>query len=85
MIKLEVQCKTPEGWTSEVLIFRDPERARLAKEIIEKDLGRFSSYLVVNMSASPLMDGDEEYQITVATYEKLYKLADDIEFLTPDP
>ena len=84
-LRIEVQIKTPWGWETEVFKFTDPEKVRIAKRLIKEELGFEANYLIVNMSSSPLPDGDEEFAASVSTYEKLYRLADDIEFLTPDP
>ena len=84
-LKIEVQSKVPNGWITEILVFRDLNKIKKVKEIIEKEIGWFSKYLVVNMSSSPLPEGDVDLAISVSTYEKLYSLADEIEFLTPDP
>ena len=84
-LKIEVQTKTANGWLTELMIFRNPEKIEKAKKIIEEELGFETTYLIVNATCSPLPQGDEIYSISIDTYWKLYDLADEIEILTPDP
>ena len=84
-LRIEVQTKLPTGWQTEMLIFRDQNKIKKVKEIIKKNLGFETNYLIVNASCSQLPQGDEIYSISIDTYWKLYDLADEIEFLTPDP
>ena len=85
MFRVEVQTKLPDGWTTELLIFKDPEKVKKAKQIIKEKLGFETSYLIVNATCSPLPEGDEIYQISIETYSKLSSLSDEIIDLTPDP
>ena len=84
-LTIEIQTKTVNGWLTELMIFRNPEKIQIAKKLIREELGFETTYLIVNATCSPLPQGDEAYEISIGTYWKLYDLADEIEFLTPDP
>ena len=77
---ITVDLKTSQGWREYKFVFKDEEKTKEVTKLIEKELGHFTKYIVIDTTMSGIVTGDEEYQAAPYLFDELYRLADEIVF-----